>query len=120
VRLADGRLIQPAEVLGPPRPGKAVAYCLDTRPCANATALARGADWLIYEATYAEELREEAQQYGHSTARQAATTAREAGSRRLLITHFSSRYPDATPLLVEARALFPATTLAEDLLELEV
>lgn len=120
VTLPDGRVIEPSTVVGPPRPGQAVAYCLDTRPCANAVALARDVDWLIYEATFTHDLLEEAEHYGHSTARQAAQTAVDANARRLLITHFSSRFPDATPLLEEARAVFPATTLARDLLELEV
>jgi len=120
VQLDDGCIIHPADVLGPPRPGKVVAYCTDTRPCAGAVALAREADWVIHEATYAEEHVEEADDYGHSTASQAARIAREAGAQRLLITHISSRYPDATPLLKEARAVFPETTLAEELVELEV
>jgi ribonuclease Z len=120
VRLADGRVIHPSDVLGPPRPGKAVAYCTDTRPCAAAVELARGVDLLVHEATFTEELADEAREFGHSTAAQAATIAREAGARRLLITHFSSRYPDATPLLEEARAIFPDTMLAEDLMEVEV
>ena len=107
-------------MLGPPRPGKSVAYCLDTRPCASSIELARGVDLLIHEATYTEECAGEAQQYGHSTAAQAARTARDAGVRRLLITHFSSRYPDPTPLLIEAREIFPETMLAEDLMEIEV
>ena len=67
-----------------------------------------------------EECAAEAQQYGHSTAAQAARTARDAGARRLLITHFSTRYPDPTPLLQEARAIFPDTVVAEDLFEIEV
>jgi ribonuclease Z len=120
VRLPDGRVIYPSDVLGPPRPGKAVAYCLDTRPCANAVELARGANYLIHEATYTEDLIDEAYLYGHSTAAQAARTARLAGAERLLITHFSSRFPDARPLLAEARAIFPATIMAEDLVEIEV
>ena len=120
VELDDGRVIHPGDVLGPPRPGKAVAYCLDTRPCPAAVALARGAEWLIYEATYTQDLTEEARRYGHSTAAQAAGVARQAGASRLLITHVSPRYPDAAPLLAEARAIFPATTLAEDLMEVEV
>lgn len=120
VRVADGGIVRPADVLGPVRPGKSVAYCLDTRPCGNSLKLARGVDLLIHEATYTEEFAAEAQQYGHSTAAQAARTARDAGARRLLITHFSSRYPDATPLLEEARAIFPDTILAEDLTEIEV
>jgi len=120
VELADGRIIHPAEVLGPPRPGKAVAYCTDTRPCAGAIELARHVDWLIHEATFTQDLTEEANAYGHSTAAQAAQIAREAGARRLLITHFSPRYSDPTPLLEEARAIFPDTTLSEDLREIEV
>jgi ribonuclease Z len=120
ITLADGRVIHPSQVLGPPRRGKSVSYCLDTRPCENAVRLARDADWLIYEATYTQELIEEARQYGHSTAAQAALIAREAKARQLLITHFSSRYPDSRPLLEEARGIFPATTMAEDLMEIAV
>jgi len=77
-------------------------------------------DLLIHEATYTDEFAAEAEQYGHSTAAQAARTARDAGARRLLITHFSTRFPDSTPLLDEARAIFPNTILAEDLVEIEV
>jgi ribonuclease Z len=120
ITLADGRVIKPSQVLGPPRRGKSVSYCLDTRPCENAVTLAREVDLLIYEATYTHEFTEEARQYGHSTAGQAAVIAREAKARQLLITHFSSRYPDPRPLLEEARAIFPATTMAEDLMEIEI
>jgi len=120
VTLDGERTVHPSEVLGEPRPGKSVAYCLDTRPCASSLELARGVDLLIHEATYTEEFASEAREYGHSTAAQAARTARDAGARRLLITHFSSRYPDPTILLEEARAIFPETILAEDLLEIEI
>ena len=120
VTLDDGRTIQSADILGAPRPGKSVAYCLDTRPCAASIELARGVDLLIHEATYAEELAAEAREYGHSTAAQAARTARDAGARKLLITHFSTRYPDPAVLLEEARAIFPETILAEDLMEIQV
>ncbi|MBO0861785.1 MAG: ribonuclease Z [Chloracidobacterium sp.] len=120
VTLEDGQVIHPSEVLGPPRPGKAVSYCLDTRPCAAAVKLSKNADWLIHEATFTEELIEESNHFGHSTAIQAAKIALEADARRLLITHFSSRFPDARPLLEEARSVFPETYAAEDLIELEV
>jgi len=120
VKLDDGRTIRSSDVLGAQRPGKSVAYCLDTRPCAAAIELARGVDLLIHEATYTEELAAEAREYGHSTAAQAARTAREAGARRLLITHFSTRYPDPAILLEEARAIFPETILAEDLMEIQI
>ncbi len=120
ITLDGGRVIHPSEVLGPPRPGKVVAYCLDTRPCADAVKLAQNADWLIHEATFTEEFIEESHHFGHSTAAQAAEIAREARVRRLLITHFSSRYPDVRPLLEEARSIFPETYAAEDLMEFEV
>jgi ribonuclease Z len=120
VTLDDGRTIHSSDVLGAPRPGKSVAYCLDTRPCAASIELARGVDLLIHEATYTEEFAAEAREYGHSTAAQAARTARDAGARKLLITHFSTRYPDPAALLEEARAIFPETILAEDLMEIQV
>ncbi|HTG13650.1 MAG TPA: ribonuclease Z [Blastocatellia bacterium] len=120
VKLDDGRVVEPDEVLGPERAGKSVAYCLDTRPCPASVELGRGVDLLIHEATYTEELAPEALQYGHSTAAQAARIAVEAGAGRLLITHFSTRYPDATPLLDEARAVFAETTLAQELVEVAV
>ena len=107
-------------MLGPERLGKSVAYCLDTRPCERSAELAQGVDLLIHEATYTEEFAAKARQYGHSTAAQAARTARSAGARRLLLTHFSTRFDDPTPLLEEAREIFPETILAEDLIEIEV
>jgi ribonuclease Z len=118
ITLDDGRIVHPSEVLGPPRPGKVVTYCLDTRPCDNTLLLGENADWLIHEATYTDELMEEAQHFGHSTATQAARMALAAKAKRLLLTHFSSRYLDLRPMLDEARAIFPETYLAEDLEEL--
>ncbi|HVG17499.1 MAG TPA: ribonuclease Z [Blastocatellia bacterium] len=120
VQLDDGRVIRPSDVLGPPRRGKAIAYCTDTRPYAGSVELARDVDLLIHEATYTQELTEEAREYGHSTAAQAARIARDSGARQLLITHFSTRYPDATPLLEEARTVFSNSVMAQDLVEVEV
>jgi len=120
VKLDDGRTIHSSDVLGAPRPGNSVAYCLDTRPCAASIELARDVDLLIHEATYTEEFAAEAREYGHSTAAQAARTARDAGARKLLITHFSARYADTAVLLDEARAIFPETILAEDLMEIQI
>jgi ribonuclease Z len=120
IRLEDGRTILSSAVVGPPRPGKAIAYCTDTRPFAGTVELARGVDLMIHEATYTEELAAEARDYGHSTAAQAARIASEAEARRLLITHFSTRYADVNPLFDEARAVFPETVLAQDLMEIPV
>jgi ribonuclease Z len=120
VQLGDGRIIRPSQVLGPQRPGKVIAYCLDTRPCEAAEELARNADLLIHEATYTADLSREAREFGHSTASQAAGVAAAAESRRLLLTHFSTRFPDVNLLLEEARPIFPETSVAHDLVEVEV
>lgn len=120
VTLPDARVVSPSEVLGPNRPGRRIAYCTDTRPCAAAVDLARGADVLIHESTYAEELRAEAAERGHSTARDAAQIAAAAGVRQLVLTHFSSRYRDVEPLAAEAREIFPNTIAAADFARFEV
>ncbi|HTE83614.1 MAG TPA: ribonuclease Z [Dehalococcoidia bacterium] len=114
----NGRVVNPEEVLGLARPGRRIAYCLDTRPCAGGLALARGADLLVHEGTFTDDATEEAAAYAHSTARQAARIAAEAGSRQLLVTHLSSRYDEAgaARALTEARQVFAQTTLAEDFL----
>lgn len=109
VRAGDPR------VTGPPRPGRRVAICTDTRPCDAAIALARGADVLVHESTYGEEMRAEAEERMHSTAAGAARVALAAGVGRLLLTHFSARHRDVTPLVEEARAVFPNTGAAADL-----
>lgn len=120
VTLGDGRTIAPEEVVDPPRPGLRCAYCTDTGPSESAVELARGADLLVHEATYLDDMAGEAAERGHSTATDAARVALEAGARHLLITHFSPRYDDSAPLLAEARATFPNTTAARDLLEVEI
>lgn len=120
VRLENGTRVRASDVVGAPRPGKAVAYCLDTRPCPAAAELAAGVDLLVHEATYSHEFQIEAREYGHSTAADAAETARAARAKRLLLTHFSSRFADPSLLLTEARAIFPQTSLAEDLTSVEV
>jgi len=120
VTLPDGRTITPDQVLGPPRPGARLAYCTDTRPCPAAIELARDADLLIYEGTFAADAAEEAARKWHSTVVDAARVAREAGVRQLAITHLSPRYTDVGPLREQARAVFPNTLIARDLQRLEI
>lgn len=102
------------EAVSVPRPGQSVAFVMDTRPCPGAHALARDADLLVCEATYLAEHTELAHRRGHMTAGQAAELAREAGARRLLLTHFSSRYRTVEAFLEEAGALHPDVVAAED------
>jgi ribonuclease Z len=116
-----GRVIQPSEVVGDPRPGRLVVYTGDTRPAADTVEAARGADLLIHEATFTEDEAHRARETYHSTAREAAVLAREAGVERLILTHVSARYADNPgPLLAEARPVFSRTTVAHDGLSLEL
>jgi ribonuclease Z len=112
--------VRPSDVMGPPRRGRRVVYCTDTRPCASAATLASGADILIHESTYADDMAAEAHARFHSTASEAAVVARDAGVARLILTHISPRYLDPSPLLAEARAVFASTELAADLASFDV
>lgn len=120
VTLDDGRRIDPAEVVDPPRPGLRCAYCTDTGPSENVRRLARDAHLVIHEATYTRDMSDEAEERGHSTAEVAATAARAAGAHNLLITHFSPRFDDPAPLAAEARSIFADTIVARDLLEIDI
>ena len=116
VTTRTGETVRPESVMGPPRPGRSVVYTGDTRPAPSIVRLARGADVLIHEATFADELKAMAEEWGHSTAAEAAAVAQEAGVGELFLTHFSSRYPESASLEEEARKVSPATRAAEDFL----
>jgi ribonuclease Z len=102
------------------RPGQAFALVMDTRPCAGAEALARGADLLVCEATYLGSEATEAHDHFHMTAAQAAALARDAGVRRLVLTHFSQRYITLEGFAAEASALHGDVVVAEDLTRVPV
>ncbi|MHB8680924.1 MAG: ribonuclease Z [Acidimicrobiales bacterium] len=97
------------------RPRQSLAFVMDTGLCDGAFELARGVDMLVCEATFAEAEAELAERFHHLTAAQAGRIAAEAGARRLVITHFSQRYPDEGVLLEEAKAVFPDVVAARDL-----
>lgn len=121
VQLPDGRTVDPAELVGPTRPGRTVVISGDTRPHRALLEAARGADLLVHEATFGDDERARALETGHSTAREAAEVAREAGVRRLVLTHISPRYNrDAPELLAEAQEVFPDTLIARDGLTIDV
>jgi ribonuclease Z len=121
ITLDDGRTIQPADLVGAPRPGRLLVYTGDTRPTTSVVQASRDADLLIHEATFGSDELERARETGHSTAAEAARVALEAGVRRLALTHISSRYNrEASELLAEARAVFPETVIARDGMTLEV
>ena len=112
--------VRPEDVMGPPRPGRSVVYSGDTAPSEEVRKLAERATILIHEATTAQDLETEANKWGHSSARQAAALAREAQVGTLFLTHFSSRYKETDPLRDEARAVFPESHAAKDLLDHQI
>ncbi|MGL5602985.1 MAG: ribonuclease Z [Silvania sp.] len=116
VTLQDGRVINGADYLSPPRPGKTLAIFGDTAPCEAALALAKGVDLLVHEATLETAMEEKANSRGHSSTRQAAQLAHDAQARKLVITHVSSRYDaqGCAMLLAECRAVFANCELAHD------
>ena len=121
VTLPDGQVVSGEGIVGPARPGRTVVYSGDTRPCDGVREAARGADLLIHEATFGDDEQGRALETGHSTAREAAVLARDAGVRRLVLTHISARYNREAPeLLAEAGMVFPAVTIARDGLAIDV
>ena len=121
ITLPDGRIVEPSALVGAARSGRRVVITGDTRPCASTIEASQGADLLVHEATFADEEAERAKETGHSTAREAAGVARDAGVRQLALTHFSARYSrDPSDLQREAREIFSNVVLARDGMEISV
>jgi ribonuclease Z len=115
VTLEGGRVVKPEEVLGPARPGRSVVYMVDTRPFPEAEEFVRGADLLIHDGMFADDMASESGPKGHTTARQAARLARKAGVGQLVLVHISPRYLSIREMLEEAREEFSNTRVARDL-----
>ena len=122
-RLAQGDDLPPddqqpglrhADVAGPAPTPRRYAFFSDTLYTPALVPYIKGVDLLYHEATFLEDMRERAAQTHHSTARQAAQIAHEAGVKRLLLGHFSSRYKALEPLLHEAQGVFPTVELATE------
>jgi ribonuclease Z len=120
LRLPDGRVIKPEDVIGPPIRGRKVVYVGDTSPTEELIEFSKGADLLIFDSTFAEELSGKARENSHSTCVQAAEVARRAGVKKLVLFHISPRYEDPSVLLSQASKIFPETIVAQDLLRIEI
>lgn len=122
VKLDDGRTIDGKDFVGPKQKGRIITILGDTVKHANSIELAKDADVLVHEGTFGHEDKDLARQYNHSTTVQAATIAKKAGAKKLLLTHFSSRYlyKDINRLEKETRKTFPDTFMMSDLLEVSV
>ena len=119
VTLSDGTVVSPAQLLGPPRAGRKLVLTGDTAPSASIVEAAAEADVLVHEATFLADERERARETLHSTAGEAALTAREARVRMLALTHLSTRY-FGHEVVQEARELFPDSVVPRDFDVIEI
>ena len=122
VKLPDGRIVKPQDVLGPPRRGKVLVYSSDTRPTERVVKEASGADLLIHDATFTGDLADRAVATGHSTVEEACQVALKAGVKRLALVHFSARYKkeDLDKIEEVAKRIFPNAFVARDLMVVDL
>lgn len=116
VTLDDGRTVNGKDFIGTPQKGRIVAICGDTRKTENAVELAKDADVLVHESTFAKDEAKLARSYYHTTSLQAAEIAKRAGAKRLLLNHISARYAGkaAYQLAYQVRDVFPDTRVVND------
>jgi ribonuclease Z len=117
---SEGEIIANKLLTLPAEPPHKYAYCSDTSYYEKIIPIIDGVDTLYHEATFSEEDSALAQKTFHSSARQAAQIARQANVKRLVLGHFSARYPDETLLLKEAQAVFPETILAYEQMVVDI
>lgn len=114
------KTIKPDQVLGKVQHGKKVTYVSDTRPCAAAAELAKGADVLIHDCTFAHDLQDSALEGKHSTAKETAQIAKRAKVKELCLTHISQRYNTTEELEKEAKAVFKNSRVVKDFDKIEL
>ncbi len=118
----DGRTIKPEDVIdkSKARPGRKIAVIFDTLPSREYHKAIAGADLLIHESSFLEELKDRAKETMHSTALDAAKAAKEAGCKKLALFHLSARHKENEKFENEARKAFGDVIVAKDLMELEL
>lgn len=116
----NGQKIIPNQVLGAENPGRKIGISGDTMPTFKLEEFFDGCDYLVFDSTFLNELKDKAVATSHSTAIQAATLARNAGVKNLILTHFSARYKDESRHIEEAKQIHSSVIAARDLLEVEI
>ena len=116
----EGQVVPNRLLTTPAAPPRRYAYCSDTMCLPGLAETLKGVDLLFHEATFGEDNAQRARETYHTTASQAATLARDAEVKQLLIGHFSARYEDESVLLQEAQAVFPRTLLAREMLRVSL
>lgn len=114
ITLDDERVITPDMVLGDEITGAKLVHIGDVGRTDNIRPYVQDADVLVIEATFLDSEDAVANNFGHLTARQAATFARDNGVQSLLLTHISRRYREGD-VIAEARGVFPGAYVVRDL-----
>jgi ribonuclease Z len=114
------KTVKPSDVLGEKRPGKKIGISGDTRPTKTLEGFFKNCDYLIFDCTFSDKLKDKAIETHHSTAKEAALFAKKANVANLILTHFSARYKDESELLQEAKEIHGSVIAAKDLLEIEI
>ena len=121
ITLKDGTIVYSKDVVGPKRPGRKIAYSGDTRESDVFFFEAQGSDVLIHEATFTSALKENAYEWGHSTAKGVAEMSKKYNIKKLVLTHISPRFNEEEDVVLEdAKSEFENVILAEDLMEIDV
>ena len=113
--IIKGSIVRSTDVVGPRRPGRKIGISGDTRPTEKLCKFFENCDLLVFESTYGNELRHKAIENYHATDTEAAILARQYGVRKLVLTHFSTRYRQSNQLLAEARLIHEDVDEASDL-----
>ena len=106
--------------MGPNLHGKKFGISGDTRPTKKLDVFFKNCDYLVFDSTFAEELKDKAIQSCHSTAKEAATFAKNSNVSNLILTHFSARYKDENILLEEAKIVHNSVIAARDQLKIDI
>ena len=116
----EGKTVKPSDVLGEKRPGKKIGISGDTRPTKKLEEFFKDCDYLSFDSTFLDELKDRAIETHHSTSKEVATLAKNANVTNLILTHFSARYQDESVLADEAKTIHDSVIAAKDLLEIEI
>lgn len=119
VKIGD-KTVKPSDVMGEKRKGRKIGISGDTRPTSKLEEFFKDCDYMTFDSTYSDSLRDKAKENYHSTAKEAAGLAKKANVSNLILTHFSARYDDAEELVKEAKTIHGSVTAAKDLLEIEI
>ncbi len=120
VKLSDGKIVYPHQVMGPPRRGRKIVYATDTNPMDEMIEFAKEADLLMHDGMFSGDDDVMAIERGHSSVKDAARIAKKANVKKLLLIHISPRYSDEEELLRKAREIFPNTMIAKDYMTMDI